>query len=1182
MRFLELKLKPFGRFEDETIRFSTEIHSVGGFHMIIGPNEAGKSTTLAAFERFLFGFPKKDIYNILKRKNLWIGADLQLSTGECIGLWRKNSQQNSLLGENQKDSRPANLLENLLRPIDSKTYMKLFGLNQDTLREGGKKLVSGEGEFADILFGESLGDLHRFDKIRVALKSSADELFKIDGRSRTPLNALRSKIDELNTKMQESVTRTAVWTEMELKRESIKGDLNRVEREIAALGQQLNLARNRSSSRKHVDELKRLQVELEPLAGLPRVQERLHHELTKADTRLASIKSGIQESEERIRMSREVLLGIMILQKFLDHGEEIATLSGKSSAIDQHRSRVAELTAEIEQQRFNLKNQAFELGLDFDRPEQVPRIDTATKKRIDKNGQNIKTLQAELKQADHDVNRLGRELEKLRQVTQGEVFSEFELTTVNSDLTRLRTILDQQLKLPEIKKNLSRLNSELHSKLRALPFWSGDLAEFDLIALPEKEAVESAEHALIKAATSCEAARQRWFQLKLDVQKQEQSIAKRREQLTLPSLDELLLARQERDEAWAEIDARWRQSVDLPANEKSVYSDLFSQLIKTADRMADQLRDHAELVSEMLQLEVLRAERDMAHFKHSQEMCDYQKSMGRWQNFWGFLLETPVDPLTVKSWLGIGPVVEKLKQDISEAELQLTEIHSLWPTFRDSKSGFAIAGVRLDALDAEIAFAALSEKRDLLNSRGAIEKKKLVSIEKKQDELDGLTLEIADKRASLANETTAWQEILKTNSISEVMAPDEFTTFAGALAVFHQDWQRYHSIIETRQNIVSELATFDANLHKLAENIGFREDPDSTTSTIRQMSQELGKEREKQANIVRLERDIETEQKKITRLAEARREDEEKIKEICQKISVENVGSAEERFGAISRRDAIEASINQTVSILTQLRGDIDLESWTAIVSAETADETEVAIKDCLSRLSQHEESRAELLKDLGAWSNRQAEIEKRVGQARSLDARNEHSLLVETTKSQIRNYMKYAITNRILEEAAQDYRKRMGDDVLNMASDNFRTLSLQSFDGIRQHPNESGGNSLVAVRDMNDPDSVELHLNELSEGTRDQLFMALKMAMIRNRLMERQKHGQSPLPVILDDILVQFDDDRSAAAFRLLGELSEITQVVFLTHHSHLEAVARAAFGEKQIGIHRLTCLQPAPLVLR
>jgi uncharacterized protein YhaN len=414
------------------------------------------------------------------------------------------------------------------------------------------------------------------------------------------------------------------------------------------------------------------------------------------------------------------------------------------------------------------------------------------------------------------------------------------------------------------------------------------------------------------------------------------------------------------------------------------------------------------------------------------------------------------------------------------------------------------------------------------------------------------------------------------------MAPDEFTTFAGALAVFHQDWQRYHSIIETRQNIVSELATFDANLHKLAENIGFREDPDSTTSTIRQMSQELGKEREKQANIVRLEGDIETEQKKITRLAEARREDEEKIKEICQKISVENVGSAEERFGAISRRDAIEASINQTVSILTQLRGDIDLESWTAIVSAETADETEVAIKDCLSRLSQHEESRAELLKDLGAWSNRQAEIEKRVGQARSLDARNEHSLLVETTKSQIRNYMKYAITNRILEEAAQDYRKRMGDDVLNMASDNFRTLSLQSFDGIRQHPNESGGNSLVAVRDMNDPDSVELHLNELSEGTRDQLFMALKMAMIRNRLMERQKHGQSPLPVILDDILVQFDDDRSAAAFRLLGELSEITQVVFLTHHSHLEAVARAAFGEKQIGIHRLTCLQPAPLVLR
>ena len=105
----------------------------------------------------------------------------------------------------------------------------------------------------------------------------------------------------------------------------------------------------------------------------------------------------------------------------------------------------------------------------------------------------------------------------------------------------------------------------------------------------------------------------------------------------------------------------------------------------------------------------------------------------------------------------------------------------------------------------------------------------------------------------------------------------------------------------------------------------------------------------------------------------------------------------------------------------------------------------------------------------------------------------------------------------------------------------------------------------------MDDPDSAELELNELSEGTRDQLYLALKLAMIRNRLVGREKLGQARLPVILDDILVQFDDERSAAAFRLLGELSEMTQVIFLTHHAHLEQVARSAFGERPFGVHRL-----------
>jgi len=84
-----------------------------------------------------------------------------------------------------------------------------------------------------------------------------------------------------------------------------------------------------------------------------------------------------------------------------------------------------------------------------------------------------------------------------------------------------------------------------------------------------------------------------------------------------------------------------------------------------------------------------------------------------------------------------------------------------------------------------------------------------------------------------------------------------------------------------------------------------------------------------------------------------------------------------------------------------------------------------------------------------------------------------------------------------------------------------------------------------------------------LSEGTQDQLFLALKLAMIKNRMNERAAKRLEPLPVIFDDILVQFDDARAAAAFELLANLAKSTQVIYLTHHKHLEEIAKSALGE-------------------
>jgi len=57
-----------------------------------------------------------------------------------------------------------------------------------------------------------------------------------------------------------------------------------------------------------------------------------------------------------------------------------------------------------------------------------------------------------------------------------------------------------------------------------------------------------------------------------------------------------------------------------------------------------------------------------------------------------------------------------------------------------------------------------------------------------------------------------------------------------------------------------------------------------------------------------------------------------------------------------------------------------------------------------------------------------------------------------------------------------------------------------------------------------------------------------------------------------VDDILVQFDDARAAAALQALADVSDRTQVVFFTHHEHLIDVARRQIAADRLFVHYLT----------
>jgi DNA repair protein SbcC/Rad50 len=88
-----------------------------------------------------------------------------------------------------------------------------------------------------------------------------------------------------------------------------------------------------------------------------------------------------------------------------------------------------------------------------------------------------------------------------------------------------------------------------------------------------------------------------------------------------------------------------------------------------------------------------------------------------------------------------------------------------------------------------------------------------------------------------------------------------------------------------------------------------------------------------------------------------------------------------------------------------------------------------------------------------------------------------------------------------------------------------------------------------------------------MSDGApQDQLFLALRLAHVANHCALSEA-----CPVILDDVLMAFDDARATAAMKALSELAETTQVLLFTHHKHHVDLANQTLGTAKFRLHEL-----------
>ncbi len=271
------------------------------------------------------------------------------------------------------------------------------------------------------------------------------------------------------------------------------------------------------------------------------------------------------------------------------------------------------------------------------------------------------------------------------------------------------------------------------------------------------------------------------------------------------------------------------------------------------------------------------------------------------------------------------------------------------------------------------------------------------------------------------------------------------------------------------------------------------------------------------------------------------------------------VSDAEE-FVALYKRSARARQLRSDVAksrLAIQAAAGVGESYGAFLASLESTSPEELA-----ARLSGIEEELATVEGRLAAVNQRigglDTELSELVSSEQLLAWETEAEELRQQLRDAHRDWIRARIGLRAVEQAVSRYETTRQPAVIREAQESFSRITGGRFTTLL---NPVGGNEL-RVRDASGGERAVP--GELSRGTLEQLYLAMRLGLIA-----QYEQNAEPLPVIMDDILVNFDDDRGPLAVKALAEFAMDRQVIVMTCHDatrqlYLEAGATALIVEK------------------
>ena len=1156
MRFQHLDLSRYGKFTDQRLVFP---QAKRDFHLIVGPNEAGKSTTRQAILDLLYGIENRSSYDFLHAKaEMRLGACIEQGA-QVLDFVRTKARSKSLL-----DARGQVLPEAFLAHSDRAFYEQMFGLDHARLEAGGQAILHAQNDVGQILFQSAAG-IGSLGQVRERLEAEADKLW---AKRRSGDRAYYQASDELaaaEAALKAATVRTKDWLDarqrceaLQQRREALRQELQSLDLQRSALERARRVAPALRALVQSQQALQALQSEggLSPTQQLPEDARRW---LADLELELATAASSSQLLAAQAQQVQARLQGLQIDHGLLQQQAAIEALQQQAVQVRHHGRDIERCQSEIKVHSAQLQADARYLGWPAGADEsalwaQLPSMPdraafAALAKRYALLAQTSALSESALAEKTQELATLQGQLQGLSQ--QG------PSALLQAALARARALGDvQQAQQRELAQRL-RLQADLDAARRGLGALVLPEPALAALQLPSEAAIQQRLQQVTTLRSRCSALAERLEALRAEQASAELALSQYAQAHQPVSGEALAQQRAERDALWLRIrEGEWAPPQAAPAYESAV---------RAADALADRryakAREASELQAQQDALARLNLALQSCEANAAAQETELQAQLQDWAACAERLGLAGLALQDVEGWRSarerVLAAAAALALAQQEAQAREQQIHAVV-----QQLGAALQSDSAQALDPKAQAGAELLPRLLLQAEAAVEAATAAQVQAQalQKQIDlalqaqaGLREKCLAAQQQLQAWHSAWAQACQRLHLAPDLDPTLADEIAAAMARVEAGLGAVRDLREHKiQAMQAECADFARELARCAQALDQSPPPpDAAEAWIRQLSSDFNAARQAAQEAQRLSQALQDLQAQLAATALQRAKAEARLQPLLKQAGVQDMAALPAVIEACEQRRRLQAQIEAAHQALHEGGDGLPLEALQAELAAVDWVQLPVQMAELARQRAQALQQSEALTAE---WTQAEAALAQIAGQDDAARAEGQRQDALAKMANAAERYVKVHTAARLLKWAIDRYRETKQGPMLGRAGEIFAALTCGGFQRLSLDFDVSPL-SLQGLR----ADGRLVPIAGMSEGTRDQLFLALRLAALELHLAQDPSHA---LPFVADDVFINYDDGRAEAGLRVLAELSERTQVIFLSHHQHLEALVRRAVG--------------------